>query len=264
MKTRKKAVGIMQRDKPHLRQVQKKRRQVIREYHVINKQIAAAEADATLDAAAKALKIAELKHKAEEAGGLELYQQASMRATAVTHKFRSSKWVLKTLHELGVRAPLTLLDVGSHHNDYEHSQGIRATCIDINPPDSTVTKADLLDLVPPPRYDVVVASLVINFEGDPAKRGQMLLRARDLAQEDGGIVIVVLPRACFDNSRYMTHGLFEEMCAKLGLSVVQTSSSPKLAFYVLRRVPGGTDAAGEFPKRLIRTGTKRNNFSIVL
>jgi 25S rRNA (adenine2142-N1)-methyltransferase len=49
---------------------------------------------------------------------------------------------------------------------------------------------------------VVVLSLVINFVGDPRRKGEMLVRCRTLVR-DGGNLFIVLPLACMDNSRYI-------------------------------------------------------------
>jgi hypothetical protein len=67
----------------------------------------------------------------------------------------------------------------------------------------------------------------------------MLLRSYELLRP-GGLLFLVLPRACVDNSRYLTHELLlrilrEGCCYRL----VSHKFSPKLAFYVMKR-PSGT------------------------
>ena len=46
----------------------------------------------------------------------------------------------------------------------------------------------------------------VNFEGDPRRRGEMLRAARTLLNDKGmGLMFLVLPLACLDNSRYLNH-----------------------------------------------------------
>ena len=76
--------------------------------------------------------------------------------------------------------------------------------IDLNPQDDTVQRGDLLTYrAPQTGFDVVVLSLVVNFEGDPRKRGDMIRAARALLAPTGlGLVFFVLPLACVENSRF--------------------------------------------------------------
>jgi hypothetical protein len=98
-----------------------------------------------------------------------------------------------------------------------------------------VTQADLLTFKSATLFDVVVLSLVVNFEGDPRARGRMLLAARNLlsVHEENperakdskaalssssaaqaasasplGLCFVILPLACVENSRYLSRPLF--------------------------------------------------------
>lgn len=49
-------------------------------------------------------------------------------------------------------------------------------------------------------YDVICLSLVVNFVGDPKKRGEMLKESTQMLKENGHIFIV-LPLPCIENSR---------------------------------------------------------------
>jgi hypothetical protein len=68
----------------------------------------------------------------------------------------------------------------------------------------------------------------------------MLLRSYELLRP-GGLLFLVLPRACVDNSRYLTHELLLRILREgCGFRLVSHKFSPKLAFYVMKR-PSGTE-----------------------
>ena len=59
----------------------------------------------------------------------------------------------------------------------------------------------------------------------------------------GGLLFLVLPRPCIDNSRYLKFGLLERMLRSMGLPVLVHKMSPKLFFCVCKvRVWRGTCA----------------------
>ncbi|KAJ2357392.1 25S rRNA (adenine2142-N1)-methyltransferase [Coemansia erecta] len=121
-------------------------------------------------------------------------------------------------------------------------------------------------------FDVVCLSLVVNFIGDPVKRGDMLQQAARLLAP-GGYLFLVLPLSCVENSRYldderllaiMTHLRFEQLSfhhtAKLAhyfyqLSKTAIAKPPSDANYPHKHT---------YPKKLLHPGGGRNNFSIVV
>ena len=146
-------------------------------------------------------------------------------------------------------------------------------------------------------YDAVVLSLVLNFQGDPRKRGDMLALAADprLLAPEGGMLFVALPSASLDNSRYCDRDRFVAVVTnpRFGLELTETKVSAKLVLMAFRRRrrratgPPTAEAEADPPpptppysydpatktfeygdhemKRLpAKPGTKRNNFAVIL
>eukprot|EP01105_Mastigella_eilhardi_P005919 TRINITY_DN17599_c0_g1_i1.p1 TRINITY_DN17599_c0_g1~~TRINITY_DN17599_c0_g1_i1.p1 ORF type:complete len:262 (-),score=70.16 TRINITY_DN17599_c0_g1_i1:57-842(-) len=256
---RRPAKGIVQRVSAAAHMSRVKRRDVVNDYHNRLKQ---KEASQSGDAAGGEVDDAEL---------LQRYQEASvLGATSAAHgKFSSAKWVcgmlptLKAANGDDPKKPVRLLDVGSLRNDFVGRHDLDVTAIDLNPCHPSVTKADFLEYEPTGVFDVVCLCLVINFVGNPKQRGEMLVKAHQCLRH-GGLLFVLLPRACFENSRYFTHGHFHDMFTALGFTERHAKDSTKLSFYVLEKTGVPRDGlAGSFPKRLLRAGAARNNFVIM-
>jgi 25S rRNA (adenine2142-N1)-methyltransferase len=125
-----------------------------------------------------------------------------------------------------------------------------------------VIKADFLQLDPKGvKYDIVVLSLVINFEGDPYKRGEMLKLCTRIIAEDG-YLFVVLPLPCVMNSRFFSKGLFLTMTESLGFDVKAQHSSQRLYFAMFQNT--GKVNSKSFPRKNVRKGDGHNNFSILM
>ena len=293
----------------------KKREEMIAKFHELTKQLAGAVE------AHDEEKQEKIKDEMKEIGGIEAYQTASRLGTKTTRgthgRFASHNWVTRTLISLGIvggsggrgngKKRARLLDVGSLHNFYEDDPKLRrlfkSVAIDLNAQDSTVEEHDMMEFESVKCFDVVVLSLVMNFEGNARKRGRMLIKARDLSVPGSGVVCVILPRACFENSRYMTHELFREMVETVGMEVMKMNQTNRLSLYVLRnkgekKIGQGptplpfsspsppsspTEEDGQtptprprrggerkeerkdrFPKKVVSPGPNRNNFTIIL
>jgi 25S rRNA (adenine2142-N1)-methyltransferase len=128
---------------------------------------------------------------------------------------------------------------------------------------------DFFDFEPPPGklYDVVSLSLVLNFVGEAKQRGQMLLKACRLLQPDStGLLFVVLPRACVENSRYTNTKTMTDLAATMNLKLVEKHMSTRLVF-MLFKLDGDPPAHGSDPRPIPRTIVRkghRNNFTITL
>eukprot|EP01122_Echinamoeba_exundans_P015241 TRINITY_DN7147_c0_g1_i1.p1 TRINITY_DN7147_c0_g1~~TRINITY_DN7147_c0_g1_i1.p1 ORF type:complete len:419 (-),score=82.10 TRINITY_DN7147_c0_g1_i1:947-2134(-) len=227
--------------------------------------------------------IEKIKEEMEELGGIELYQKASMHGETFK-AYNTSKWVLKCLKEHGFRTAkdatgnetqpkMKTLDVGAINNHFKGIKWMDLTPIDINPMDSGVIQCDFFDFDGKLKsFDVIVLSLVINFVGDPRKRGVMLRRCADLLKcksptSRGGLLFLVIPSACIENSRYLTHELLSKMLEAVGFAILQHKTSKKLAFYMLELVERkriSPDQAAAFKKQVIRQGGDKNNFFIHL
>lgn len=81
---------------------------------------------------------------------------------------------------------------------------------------------------------------------------------------NGGLLFLVVPLACVDNSRYMTQDLMSKMLMSLGFAVLEQKTSKKLAFYMLELVERKPPQAAPqiFKKQVIRHGGDKNNFFI--
>ena len=94
---------------------------------------------------------------------------------------------------------------------------------------------------PPRPFDAIVMSLVLNFQGDPRKRGDMLALAADprlLKVEEGGMLFVALPSASLDNSRYCDLDRFVEVVTHehlFSFELVEKKLSAKLILLAFRR-----------------------------
>ena len=253
--------------KPIVEISSRKDRRIIAEYHTLNRTIDSVRKNPSILREDKAAQIAVLEARKEKIGGINAYQKASKLGEARHGSFNSAKWVLKQLRAFKVCADRTegeklkVLDVGALDNNYKkHAKWIQCTPIDLNPQSNEVIKADFLKL-DDKKYHVVVVSLVVNFEGDIRKRGDMLRKCPKL-MVDQGYLFIVLPLPCLDNSRYLNEELFVSMLASLGFDVCACHSSKKLSFFMFRKTR--QVQVKSFPKKILRKGGNHNNFAIVL
>ncbi|ORZ12136.1 putative methyltransferase-domain-containing protein [Lobosporangium transversale] len=249
--------------------------QLIRRYHTLNKELSKCLARiesskandnssshghsqnySQQDTAADLARITEIRQEMDDLGGLDMYQKASTLGQSKQRGGDSSKWLVPILesHYLQLNKkpglPLRLLDIGalSPYNYQKYSSWIQTTPIDLNPQDPLIAKMDFLEMpIPTDRehlFDVVCLSLVINFVGDPKQRGEILRRSTYFLMPGTGILYLVLPLPCIQNSRYMDHGLLVEMMQALGYtSLLKYHFARKLAYYAFK-----LDAAVAAPK----------------
>ncbi|KAJ2887530.1 25S rRNA (adenine2142-N1)-methyltransferase [Coemansia asiatica] len=243
-----------------------------------------------------------------EMGGLDWYQKASLLGQCKQRGGDTSRWLVPKLRELGVdkrqAGPrLRLLDVGalSCMNYAKERKWIDVTPIDLNSQEPGVHQQDFLDIVIGSEsaqskagynqqtdeelddkvdlfntpFDVVCLSLVVNFIGDPSRRGDMLKQAACVLANDG-LLFLVLPLSCVCNSRYLDDDRLQQINQHLGFTELYKHHTAKLAHYLYRLDKGkyrdGTSnskvtakgSAPQFKKRLLFSEPGRNNFSIVV
>ncbi|KAK9722291.1 25S rRNA (adenine2142-N1)-methyltransferase [Basidiobolus ranarum] len=243
----------------------KKTAQVIRRFHVLNKEV-----EKTNDP----VKIEEIKNEMEKLGGLELYQRASVLGASKSRGGDTSKWLIQELSKIGIpdenKTKLALLDIGalSSENYKKQSSWIKTTAIDLNARDSNIIKQDFLEMEPPKeasgRFNIVCLSLVVNFVGDPLKRGIMISKTRDFLLPSGFLFFVV-PLPCVTNSRYLNHEYLREFMLNLGFKLVSCHFAKKLAYYLFQLGKPTKTIQEKFQrKNLINDGPGRNNFSMML
>ena len=263
---------------------------VVSEFHTLNKQLSQVKEDKFLSTEQKDEKIKEIEQKISELGGIEKYQRASIFASQTKENatFSCSKWVLQELKFRGFGKKTNsenkkkLLDVGAINNQYLNcSTWLEITPIDLNPQHPSVIKADFFDFAKnkiseekKEPFDGIILSLVVNFVGDIKKRGEMLALCShgDLLKKEG-LLFIVLPLACVQNSRYMKYSRFVKIVTSLGFQLVSYKNSAKLAFWIFQLdTPSSVyDPATsnftypiEFPRKLTRGGKDCNNFTIIL
>ncbi|KAF9510046.1 hypothetical protein BS47DRAFT_1300681, partial [Hydnum rufescens UP504] len=125
------------------------------------------------------------------------------------------------------------------------------------------------------QWDVISLSLVLNFVPQARDRGKMLRLARTFLR-NRGLLFIVLPLPCVQNSRYLDFQRLTQILAAVGFSIVKErhKQGGKLIYVLCRAeqlsVSGEQTHLGEeaFPpeltaKRSLRTGD-RNNFAILL
>lgn len=183
-----------------------------------------------------------------------------------------------TNKDSSIRRRIRILDVGAIDNQY-HGKGydewLDAVPIDLQKQHESVLQVDFFDYAheyccgtdlavapevasnesktasatakgnanrfPPRPFDAIVMSLVLNFQGDPRKRGDMLALAADprlLKAEEGGMLFVALPSASLDNSRYCDLDRFVEVVTHKHLfsfELVEKKLSAKLILLAFQR-----------------------------
>nr|XP_006815120.1 PREDICTED: 25S rRNA (adenine(2142)-N(1))-methyltransferase-like [Saccoglossus kowalevskii] len=212
----------------------KKDRVLINQVHTLNKELEKINSNSTLDEKAKKKKSKIIHKKIDELGGLETYQITSKLGEYRHGNTNTATWVAKHLKTCYICTELKgekihLLDVGALDLNYKKYFWIKCTAIDLNPQHRKIIKADFLQFQSDECavYDVLVLSLVINFVGDPLKRGRMLIKAQVLLKQKG-YLIIVLPLACLENSRYITANILYEMLQTLGFDITKIHNSKKL------------------------------------
>lgn len=104
---------------------------------------------------------------------------------------------------------------------------------------------------------------MVNFVSTPDLRGAMLVKTTVTLQR-GGMLFLVLPLACVNNSRYFDVAALSDILSALGYSIKHSHSSPKLYFVMAVLDSDPKKWEGCFPKKHVRDGKDRNNFHIIL
>lgn len=246
-------------------------RTIIREHHVLQKQLAQA------IASGDKTKAKVIESEIEERGGLKHYQNASITGQSVERGGDSSKLLMKWL--LPERLPrdgekLKMLEVGalSTTNACATSGRFDMTWIDLNSQNPKIQQQDFMErplsIFDDDLFDIISLSLVVNYVPDAAGRGEMLRRTRDFMNtsnlERPPLLFFVLPASCVTNSRYMNENHLNKIMASLDFELLEQKLSPKLYYslWALSIESLGRDIA--LPKVEVNPGRTRNNFCIVL
>ena len=259
-----------------------KTRSLVRTHHTLQKQLRVATIKNDQQA------VQEISTRIEAAGGLNKYQEASVRGQCADRGGDSSKVLVEWLKDfIGVRnpeiiveKPLRMLEVGalSINNAYARSGLFEVERVDLHSRHPLIKEEDFMHKVEPEiekldaeGFDVVSLSLVVNFVPDAAGRGEMIRRVSSFLRRRQRntnamtpSLFLVLPAPCVTNSRYLDEKRLEEIMKSLGYSKVRRKMSSKLVYYLWRYQGCGTKVQKPFKKEEIKAGASRNNFTIVL
>lgn len=266
-------------------------RSVIRKHHTLQKQLHTAVSNN--DTA----KVESTQAQLAASGGLQKYQAASIQGQSSERGGDTSKVLMEWIHELVLPAihqnlignsKPRLLEVGALKVDNICSRSgiFDVTRIDLHSQHPEIQTQDFMKMPLPServldknRFDIVSLSLVVNYVGDVAGRGEMLkrvasfLRSPDLPDQTNGIsgsifpgLFLVLPAPCVTNSRYLDEERLEAIMTALGYVKLRSRKSKKLVYYLWQYEGGRVeqDEAMLFKKQEVRSGSQRNNFTIVL
>ena len=260
-------------------------RSLVRSHHTLRKQLSCALAQGD-DFKAKSI-----KYEIEAAGGLRKYQEASIQGQSAERGGDTSKVLMQWLSEVKGLEPVRnasgkkfrMLEVGALRTDNTCSKNgaFEMKRIDLHSQHSDIEEQDFMELPFPTTegldeegFDIVSLSLVVNFVGDPAQRGEMLKRVKgflrpcsrdgDEMREFFPALFLVLPAPCVTNSRYLDEEKLKSILEILGYTMAKRKLSSKLVYYLWRYEGSVTENAKVFKKEEIRSGRSRNNFAIVL
>lgn len=284
-------------------------RTIIRKHHTLQKRLASAlpTGDTQL--------INSLQAQIEANGGLTLYQRASILGQSAERGGDSGivlkRWIgeafprraesreQKAQYDSREILKIRILEVGALKVDNVCSRTpyFSVERIDLQSQHPEIKTQDFMQRPLPSTsedlFDIVSLSLVLNYVGTPAGRGEMLLRVEkhlrrpkiyvsngnDLQegtqaprsdQEENLLLpslFLVLPAPCVTNSRYLNEDKLEAMLNSLGYEMARKKMSANLIYYLFRLVQGhetSVNMTGQrWKKEEIRKGGKKNNFAIV-
>ena len=260
---------------------------VISDYHTLNKRLEQNERDTTITDTKREAIANQLRKEQDDMGGLDRYQKASMYG-AKSSKFVCADWVVPLLLQSMKQNQtqnngnnnIRILDVGAIDNQYQgagYDEWLDAVPIDLHGGQhESVHQVDFFDYAhdycagkdraatsttssnsssskaaPKPKpFDAIVMSLVLNFQGDPRRRGDMIALAADprllkAINDDNntdkdkmpGMLFIALPSASLDNSRYCDLERFIQVVTNpnFALELVETKQSSKLILLAFQR-----------------------------
>lgn len=251
-------------------------RTIIRRFHVLLKRQEQLKRDPSTTSHASELK--EIEKEIEEMGGLAAYQHMSDIGQGNDRGGGSEKVLIKWLMDMGFSKPhgtpnrRRLLEVGALKPDNyaSCSSWIDVTPIDLRSRHTAIREQDFLEMEVDENqgmWDIVSLSLVVNFVPEPRDRGRMLCLAHTFLRESG-LLFLVLPLPCVENSRYLTFELLQSLMATIGFVEIHKKwkQRGKMAYWLYRKVEKDTRSdPSRFRKRtMCRQGSSRNNFVILV
>ncbi|QPG76600.1 hypothetical protein FOA43_003992 [Brettanomyces nanus] len=230
-----------------------------------------------------AAKLGKIDGEIAKRGGLKVYQIASIKGQDQKRGGDSSKKMVKWLTELDIwKDPSerpTALEIGSLSSRNcisSCSMFKKVTRIDLNSQEpGLILQQDFLKRPLPKgsqdQFDLISCSLVLNFVTSAEARGDMLkritcfLKQPSKAVESKPLFFLVLPLPCVTNSRYCNKQTIGKIMTNLGFTCLKFHESSKLAYWLYQWK--GSDFISKkfiFKKKEILSGSKRNNFCVVI
>lgn len=230
--------------------------------------------------------------KAEEAavsevinakGGLVKYQEASLQGQRSDRGGDSSRvlmeWLKPVTSDLK-KHPRRMLEVGalSAQNACSKSGCFVVERIDLHSQGEGILQQDFMKRPRPKsdeeRFDIISLSLVLNYEPDYRRRGDMLVQTLEFLREPESSsdsdashfpsLFLVLPEPCVSNSRYLDDARLHAIMKSLGYEEIESKTTRRLVYYLWKRERETPRAIPDYRKKEIRPGPTRNNFAIVL
>mmetsp|Transcript_6205 Transcript_6205/g.21810 ORF Transcript_6205/g.21810 Transcript_6205/m.21810 type:complete len:267 (+) Transcript_6205:90-890(+) len=241
----------------------KRARAVTSGFHAATRELAAAESSGDAAGAARA------RGAIAALGGRDAYQQASILTTA---RHRTAKWAFAQLTALGMRPgrgepPLRTLEVGAVNTQLLSVPWLDVRAVDLRSQHPRIEQADFFHLAPGGEFRVVVSSMVLNCVPGAAQRGRMLQLTRAHLQPNG-VLFLMLPLRCLTRSPTCTWGRLESVLGAVGLEVLATKESPKVAFVCARAAepPPRAEVPHELyaPPQEIAPGAGTDTFAVQL
>ncbi|KAI6129145.1 putative methyltransferase-domain-containing protein [Pisolithus thermaeus] len=250
-------------------------RTVIRRFHVLLKKKGQVEHNPATTSNAEELK--KINEELASMGGLAAYQRMSSIGQGSDRGGGSERVLIKWLVNMGLSkrdsmSRLCLLEVGALKPDNyaSCSSWIDATPIDLRSRHPAIREQNFLTMEANEnrgKWDVLSLSLVVNFVPEPRDRGRMLCLAHNFLRESG-LLFLVLPLPCVENSRYLTFEHLGLLMTAIGFHEVERKwkQGGKMAYWLYRKVERGIHPDfSPFRKRCVcRQGSSRNNFVILL
>ncbi|KZT44093.1 hypothetical protein SISSUDRAFT_1013156 [Sistotremastrum suecicum HHB10207 ss-3] len=221
---------------------------------------------------------ADLGSQVEQVGGLQEYQEMSVRGQGNDRGGGCEKvligWLLARDQKAHcTKSGLRLLEVGALLPDNYRScaSWIDVTPIDLHSRHPAILEQDFLqmdDASNMEKWDILSLSLVLNFVPDAHERGRMLRKCAKFLKR-GAFLFLTLPLPCVRNSRYVSLETLVQLMQSLGLELVEERwrEGGKLAYWLFCKM----DSEGIHPdgqqfrtKRVLLSGKSRNNFAILM
>ncbi|KAH7889948.1 putative methyltransferase-domain-containing protein [Phlebopus sp. FC_14] len=251
-------------------------RTLIRRFHVLLKKQRQLQDQKNTPNTSNLQQLHDVEQEIEDMGGLAAYQRMSDIGQGSDRGGGSEKVLIKWLSGFGHSrgdntGKLRLLEVGALKPDNYTScaSWLDAMSIDLRSRHPSIIEQDFLSMPTDEhreKWDLISLSLVVNFVPDPNDRGRMLILSHTFLRPSG-LLFLVLPLPCVENSRYFTFDLLQSLMDAIGFMEIEKKwkKGGKMAYWLYRKVQNDRPAISHnFRKKSVCREGRRNNFTILL